>query len=153
MTEPVTVLVYSDNSATREHVLNALGERPDRDLPALKYLEVATFAMVLQLMDHGGVDLAILDGEATPVGGFGIAKQLKDELEDCPPLIVLMGRAVDSWLARWSRADAALRHPVEHAALTRAAADLLRGRKAPNPIAPDGCADLLSENMLRAQFS
>ena len=29
-------------------------------------------------MDAGGVSLAILDGEAVPAGGMGIAKQLKD---------------------------------------------------------------------------
>ena len=27
----------------------------------------------------------ILDGEAAPVGGLGIAKQPADELDDCPP--------------------------------------------------------------------
>ncbi len=49
--------------------------------------------MVIRQMDEGGFDLVILDGEATPAGGMGIAKQLKDEIADCPPILVLTGRA------------------------------------------------------------
>ena len=41
--------------------------------------------MVIQLMDAGGFDLVILDGEAAPVGGPGIAVQLKDELTIARP--------------------------------------------------------------------
>ena len=83
---PLRVLVYSDNPRTREQVQLALGKRVHPDLPELTYVEVATGPMVIAEMDKGGFDLAILDGEATPVGGLGIAKQLKDELDDCPPL-------------------------------------------------------------------
>lgn len=59
--------------------------------------------MVIGLMDRGGFDLVILDGEASPVGGMGIAKQLKDEIDGCPPVLVLTGRADDAWLAAWSK--------------------------------------------------
>ena len=50
-------------------------------------------------MDEGGFDLVILDGEATPAGGMGIAKQLKDEIADCPPILVLTGtrRTTHGW--------------------------------------------------------
>ena len=64
-------------------------------------------------MDEGGFDLVILDGEATPTGGMGIAKQLKDEIADCPPILVLTGRPDDAWLASWSRAEAAVPHPID----------------------------------------
>jgi DNA-binding response OmpR family regulator len=43
-------------------------------------------------------------------------------------LIVLTGRLTDDWLARWSRADAAVSHPVDPAALTAAVAGVLRTR-------------------------
>lgn len=126
MTTPVTVLVYSDNHATRRRVVTVLGRRPAADLPEFAFLEIATPAMVMQRMDSGEVDVAILDGEATPAGGMGIAKQLKDEIAGCPPLIVLTGRHTDDWLARWSRADAAVPHPLEPAALTAAVIGALR---------------------------
>jgi len=123
---PVRVLVYSDNARTREQVMLALGKRIHPELPELSYLEVATAAVVIQQMDKGGIDLAILDGEATPVGGMGIAKQLKDEIEDCPPILVLTGRADDAWLANWSRAEAAVPHPIDPIRLGEAVVGLLR---------------------------
>lgn len=120
------ILVYSDNVQTRERVMRALGKRLHPDLPDLTYVEVATGPMVIRQMDRGGIDLAILDGEATPTGGMGIAKQLKDELASCPPILVLTGRPADTWLASWSRAEAAVPHPVDPIVLGRTVLSLLR---------------------------
>lgn len=120
------ILVYSDNARTREQVIRALGRHLHPDLPELTYLEVATAPMVVRQMDEGGIDLAILDGEATPTGGMGIAKQLKDELATCPPIVVLTGRPDDAWLANWSRAEAAVPHPIDPIVLGRTVLGLLR---------------------------
>jgi DNA-binding response OmpR family regulator len=92
----------------------------------LDYVDVATAPMVIAQMDVGGFDLAILDGEATPAGGMGIAKQLKDEIDDCPPILVLTGRPDDAWLASWSRAEAAVPHPIDPIRLGDAVVSLLR---------------------------
>ena len=35
-------------------------------------------------------------GEAWPTGGLGLAKQMKDELRDCPPVLVLIARRPDA---------------------------------------------------------
>jgi DNA-binding response OmpR family regulator len=120
------ILVYSNNVKTREDVMRALGKHLHPDLPELSYVEVATGPMVIQQMDAGGIDLAILDGEATPTGGMGIAKQLKDELAVCPPILVLTGRRDDAWLATWSRAEASVSHPVDPIVLGRTVLGLLR---------------------------
>lgn len=120
------VLVYSDDVNTRQQVILALGRRVHPDLPELEYVEVATEPVVIQNMDAGGIDLAILDGEAVPAGGMGIAKQLKDEIFRCPPLLVLTGRPQDAWLATWSRADAAVSHPLDPIRLSEAVLELLR---------------------------
>ena len=122
------VLVYSDDVHTREQVILALGRRPHPDLPEVEYVEVATEPVVIQNMDAGHIDLAILDGEAVPAGGMGIAKQLKDEIYECPPLLVLTGRPQDAWLATWSRADAAVPHPIDPIQLAEAVIALLRAR-------------------------
>ena len=84
--------------------------------------------MVIRHLDAGTVDLAILDGEAVPVGGLGIARQLKDEIFDCPPVLVLTGRPEDAWLATWSRAEAAVPHPLDPMLLAETVIRLLRGR-------------------------
>lgn len=120
------ILVYSSDSRTRERVRSALGRRIHPDLPELNYLEVATAPMVLTRVAEGGLHLLILDGEATPTGGMGLAKQLKDEIEACPPILVLTGRRDDAWLASWSRAEAAVSHPIDPIRLGEAAAGLLR---------------------------
>src|ERR1700712_5393321 len=72
---PLRVLLYSDDAETRRQVILALGPRPHPDLPLLEYVEVATEPVVIQQMDSGRSDLAILDGEAAPAGGMGIARQ------------------------------------------------------------------------------
>ncbi len=126
--KPLTVLVYSDDPNTRSQVMLALGRRPHPDLPTVEYVEVATEPVVIQQMDGGLVDLAILDGEAVPAGGMGIAKQLKDEIFDCPPILVLTGRPQDDWLATWSRAEAAVSHPIDPMLLADAVIRLLRSR-------------------------
>ena len=123
---PLRILVYSDNARTREKVRSALGKRVHPDLPELNYLDVATAPMVVSTVDGGGIDLAILDGEATPTGGMGLAKQLKDEVAGCPPILVLIGRPDDAWLAKWSLAEAAVSHPIDPIRLGEAVAELLR---------------------------
>lgn len=125
---PLKVLVYSDDVNTRQQVILALGRRPHPDLPELTYVEVATEPVVIQNMDAGGIDLVILDGEAVPAGGMGIAKQLKDEIYQCPPVLVLTGRVQDAWLATWSRAEAAVPHPLDPLQLAETVVSLLRPR-------------------------
>ena len=125
---PLRVLVYSDDRNVRRQVLASLGKRPDPDLPEVEYTECATEPMVISQVDAQKFDVLILDGEAVPAGGMGIARQLKDEVFGCPPILVLIGRPQDAWLATWSRADAVVTHPLEPVALARAAAALLRRR-------------------------
>ena len=108
-----TVLVYSDDASVRDRVRMAVGRRPAGDLGRVEWVECSTGADVLKAVDAGGVDLVVLDGEARPTGGLGLAKQLKDELEDCPPTLVLVARKDDAWLASWSLADAVLPLPVD----------------------------------------
>ncbi|MFZ0833735.1 MAG: hypothetical protein WAM92_11745 [Mycobacterium sp.] len=122
----VRVLVYSDDANVREQVKLALGKRIHPELPELTYVDVATGPMVIRQVDSDNIDLAILDGEAAPTGGMGIAKQLKDEVDDCPPIVVLTGRRDDAWLAKWSRAEAAVRLPVDPIELAEAVVGLLR---------------------------
>ncbi len=125
---PLRVLVYSDDVNTRQQVILALGRRPHPDLPEVTYVEVATEPVVIANMDAGGVDLAILDGEAVPAGGLGIAKQLKDEIYQCPPILVLIGRPQDAWLATWSRAESTVSHPIDPILLADSVVALLRSR-------------------------
>ncbi|WP_431782179.1 hypothetical protein [Streptomyces chumphonensis] len=130
MQPTATVLVYSDDANTREQVRLAVGRRPAADAPSVEYLECATLPAVIAALDAGGIDACVLDGEATPAGGMGVCRQIKDEIFDCPPVLLLIGRRQDAWLATWSRADAVTAHPVDPVALADGLAGLLRRRTA-----------------------
>jgi len=124
----VRVLVYSDDRDTREAIRFGIGKRPDRDLPPFEFVECATHEAAIKLIDAGGLDVLIFDGEAAPSGGMGLARQVKDEIYRCPPVLVVTGRPQDAWLATWSRADAVVSHPLDPVALSRAAVALARQR-------------------------
>lgn len=130
--QQLRVLVYSDDRQVRADVIRALGPHPTADIPEVDYIECATAAAAIALVDRGGFDLLILDGEAAPTGGAGLARQLKDEIFDCPPVLVLIARPQDAWLATWSRAEAVALHPINAFTLPGQVAELLRQAAIPS---------------------
>ena len=122
------ILIYSDDSTVRAAITSALGLRVAADLPEHSIHDFATAAALRAFVDaKGAVDLFILDGEAVPEGGMGVARQLKDEVFNCPPVLLITGRKEDAWLAAWSLAEASVIHPIDPFTLAKSAADLLRG--------------------------
>ena len=119
------VLLYSDDVDTRAQVRLAVGRRLSRGAPDLEWLEVATHPVVVEAADAGGLDLLILDGEAATSGGMGLCRQLKHEVFQCPPVLVLTGRPQDAWLASWSLADEVVSQPIDPVELQRVVARML----------------------------
>lgn len=125
------IAIYSDDQSVRQAVKAALGSKLAGGIE-VETIEFATADALRLYVDETGtkgevrVDLFILDGEAVPEGGLGVARQLKDEVFNCPPSIVLIARQSDSWLATWSRAEASLLHPVDPFALAKTASELLQ---------------------------
>jgi len=133
--EPVrtnVVLLYSDDPKVREAMRLSIGTKPAADLQ-VRFLEASTHGEVFRTVDSQDVDLVVLDGEAAPSGGLGIARQLKDEVEDCPPTCVVIARAADRWLAAYARVDATLSHPMDPMTTGQTVATLLRNRAAGVP--------------------
>jgi len=120
------ILVFSHKAEVREAIMNAVGRRPAADLGRVEWVEADGIADVLTEMDAGAVDLAILDGEAQPTGGIGLTRQLKNEIADCPPIVVAVRRRDDRWLATWAHADAVLVHPLDPLAAAETVAGVLR---------------------------
>jgi len=127
-TSTTNVLVFSHRPEVREAIINAVGRRPAPDLGRINYTEAGTVAEVLSEVDAGGPGLLILDGEAQPTGGMGVSRQLKNEIDDCPPVVVVVRRKDDRWLATWSQADAVLVHPLDPLAAAETVAEVLRTR-------------------------
>lgn len=122
----VSVLLYSNDRAIRDQVRLAVGDHPAADVTVASWTECATPDATLLEVQNGTFDLLILDGEARPYGGMGISRQLKSEIFNCPPILVLTGRPGDGWLATWSLADAFLSRPLDEQRLSATVADLAR---------------------------
>jgi hypothetical protein len=130
------IIVYSDDASVRAAIVAALGKRVAADMPEHQIQEFATGPALRAFIDRKSVsgelraNLFILDGEAVPEGGMGIARQLKDEVFNCPPVLLITGRREDAWLAAWSRAEASVIHPIDPFTLANTVADLLRTKTA-----------------------
>ena len=123
---PAAVLVFSHRPEVRAAVRTAVGRRPAADIGPLTWLEAETGAEVIAIVERGGVDLCILDGEAQPTGGLAVARQLDEEVADRPAVCVLIARQADRWLAHWSRAEGTLPMPVDPLTAPAVVAELLR---------------------------
>jgi len=133
-----SIVVYSDDVTVREAVVAALGNRVAAEMAEHVIHQFATGAALRLFVDSkkpgsdAPIDLFILDGEAVPGGGIGMGRQRKDEVFNCPPVLVITGRKEDAWLAAWSRADANVLHPVDPFTLAHTVAQLLRSRTSAN---------------------
>jgi DNA-binding response OmpR family regulator len=129
--EKLVIALYSDDSTVRASVIAALGKQLD---PALALHEIKEFATAdalrLYVDSKKQVDLFVLDGEAVPEGGMGVARQLKDEVFNCPPVLLITGRAQDNWLAAWSKAEGTVTHPIDPFTIAAKCAALLKSDSA-----------------------
>jgi DNA-binding response OmpR family regulator len=124
----VKVVVYSHDADVRAQMRLAIGRRPEPDVPDAEIIECATEPALFRLLDEGGAAVMVLDGEAQPAGGMGVCRQAKDEIYDCPPVLLITGRVDDGWLATWSRADAVISHPIDPRQLAGELSGLMRRR-------------------------
>lgn len=121
------IAIYSDDSSVRQSVRKSLGSQLATDLPPHVITEFATAPALRSHVDSGKpFDLYILDGEAVPEGGLGVAKQLKDEVFNCGVVVVLVGRKSDAWLAGWSRAEGVISHPIDPFTVASTVAEIFR---------------------------
>jgi DNA-binding response OmpR family regulator len=123
----LVIALYSDDSAVRASVISALGKQLDPTLANQEIKEFATAdALRLYVDSKKQVDLFVLDGEAVPEGGMGVARQLKDEVFNCPPVLLITGRVQDNWLAAWSKAEGTVTHPIDPFTIAAKCAALLK---------------------------
>lgn len=120
-----TLLVFSNDAALRERVRMAIGRSPAAGIDSINYLEADSAGAVIAAVDAGGIDLLVLDGEAWPAGGMGVSRELKNSRDDCPPIVVLIARRDDRWLAVWSQADAVLPQPIDAVEMSETVVRLL----------------------------
>jgi DNA-binding response OmpR family regulator len=130
----IAVLVYSQQPEVRAEVRNAVGRRAAADLGRIEWVECVSYSQVRDQLDSGDIALAILDGDAQPTGGVGLSRQFKNEITDCPPIIVLLLRPQDKWLANWAQADATLIRPIDPVTAAAVVGETLRTHAATIPV-------------------
>lgn len=106
------VLLVSTNPRISAEITTALvGERD------IELLEVATPQRALAQLDaEGDFDLVVADADTAPTGGFALSREMKARVQmgrDMPPVILLIARDADRFLAKWSQADAFLSKPPD----------------------------------------
>jgi hypothetical protein len=129
--DKLVIALYSDDSTVRSSIITALGKQLDTQLAPHEIKEFATAdALRLYVDSKKQVDLFILDAEAVPEGGMGVARQLKDEVFNCPPVLLVTARLQDNWLAAWSKAEATVTHPIDPFTIAAKCAALLKADSA-----------------------
>jgi DNA-binding response OmpR family regulator len=127
MSNPV-LLVYSHRPEVRERIITAIGRRPAPDVGRVDYLECSGVHEVMMATQAQLADILILDGEAQPTGGIGVSRQIHQEAAFVPPVLIVVRRADDRWLATWAGADEILVHPLDPVTAAESVAGLLRRR-------------------------
>ena len=123
-----TVLVASDASWVRDHVKAALCG------PGFELIEVERGHDVRGLVADRQPDLAIVDLQIANMGGMAVSLDLR--LEESGgrlphvPILLLLDREADKFLARRSTVDAMLVKPIDAGTLRRAVKNLLAAEDA-----------------------
>lgn len=126
----MNVLLVSYNLAVSRQVESALRDDEDTEIFTVRTPQRA----VQQIDDVGGFDIVVADNDTTPTGGFFLARELthrKQAGTPTPPLVLLIARDDDKYLAKWSGADAFIRKPVDPFDLAEVCEALVAGEPVP----------------------
>jgi DNA-binding response OmpR family regulator len=110
----VRALLISADPALREQLRVAVSSVERRTGEPWEYLEAPNGIVGLKIAWRTMPDVVVADEIASGAGAFAVAKDLQGAAEPFPGAIVLiLARRQDSWLAKWSGADAWLVKPVD----------------------------------------
>lgn len=128
------VLVVSQDPAVSAQVANAL-----LDDEEVQLLEVRTPHRALALVDEDGAettwDLVVADADTAPEGGFSLAREIKARGRmdrRLPPVVLLIARDGDKYLAKWSEADAFVVKPADPFDLHQVVVAVVAGDEVPD---------------------
>jgi DNA-binding response OmpR family regulator len=127
----VRALLISPDPALREQLRVAVSSVERRTGEPWEYLEAPNGIVGLKIAWRTMPDVVVADEIASGAGAFAVAKDLRGAAEPFPGAIVLiLARRQDTWLAKWSGADAWLVKPVDPFRLADIVADQIQ-RRAP----------------------
>jgi CheY-like chemotaxis protein len=120
----IKILLVATEQDFRDRLRLAL-ERLEATGEEIQFLEAVQGNDAMAIAEREFPDLVVVEVGANPYGGFGLARDLKAVPELACPVVVILERPQDEWLARWSGADALVSRPVDPFALAQVARQLL----------------------------
>ena len=128
----IKVLLVASDHRARERLRLAL-ERLEVTGEEVEFLEVADGNDAVAVAEARHPDLVVVEVGVTPYGAFGVTRDVKASPEVTCPVIIVLERPQDEWLARWSGADALVNRPVDPFALAQVARRLVEERRGASP--------------------
>lgn len=103
--ETVDVVLYSADKERRQAVIEGIGVRAGKGLPKINWIQTATAPGTITAVEETVPPIVVLDADAPKVGGMAVGRDIINELEQNPVIILLTARPQDQWLATWSGAS------------------------------------------------
>jgi DNA-binding response OmpR family regulator len=126
----VKALLISPDPELRAILRVALGTGERRGGEGWEYLEARDGLEGLRLAWRELPAVVVADEIASGAGAFAVAKDLRGAERPFPgAVVIILARPQDSWLAKWSGADAWFTRPVDPFALSDTVIELVGGPK------------------------
>jgi len=110
----VKVLLVSPEPESRELMRLAVASIERRVGGELEFVEAADGEQGLRIAFRERPDAVVADEFASRMGAFALAKDLRGAEEPYPgAIVIVLERRQDTWLAKWSGADAWFVKPVD----------------------------------------
>lgn len=123
-------LVISPDAALREQLSVSVRTAERRSGEQWTSIEAANGLDGIKLAWREQPDLVLADEIASGAGAFAVAKELKGAPQPFPgAVVIILARRQDTWLAKWSGADAWVTKPVDPFELADTMAEALKRRR------------------------
>lgn len=110
----VKVLLVSPDPRSRELMALVVASIERRLATSLEFVEASNGERGLALALRERPDVIVADEIASRAGAFALARDLRGATDPYPgAIVILLERKHDTWLARWSGADAWFVKPVD----------------------------------------
>lgn len=124
------VLLVSPDRSSRELMRVSVGSLERRLGESLTFLDAENGEDGARIGLRERPDAVVADEIASRAGAFSLAKDLRGAADPyLEPIVILLERKQDAWLARWSGADAWFVRPVDPFELADALVELLTSRR------------------------
>jgi DNA-binding response OmpR family regulator len=127
----VRVLLVSPDAEARDLLRIAVGSIERRLGESVSFLEAQEGEQGARIGLRERPDAVVADEIASRAGAFSLARDLRGAVEPYRgPIVILLERKHDAWLARWSGADAWLVPPFDPFELANRLVELIQTRRA-----------------------